>query len=74
MLIYIHKIVNNHIDMSTLASENILYSNSNVYYSIKVGGRMLDSSQNMDIEDSDTMQTIKDKIFKSYVDMIKEGE
>jgi len=74
MLIYIHKIVNNHLDMSTIASEKLLYNKSSVHYSIKVGGRLLDSSQNMDIEDSDTMQTIKDKIFKSYIDMVKEVE
>ena len=74
MLIYIHKIVNNHLDMSTIASEKLLYNKSSVHYSIKVGDRLLDSSQDMNIKDSDTIQIIKDKIFKYYVDMVKEVE
>ena len=74
MLIYIHEIVNNHLDASTATSEKLYYNKSSVHYSIKVGGRMLDSSQNMNIKDSDTIQIIKDKIFKYYVDMVKEVE
>ena len=35
---------------------------------------LLDSSQDMNIKDSDTIQIIKDKIFKYYVDMVKEVE
>ena len=74
MLIYIHEIVNNHLDASTVTSEKLYYNKSSVHYSIKAGDRLLDSSQDMNIRDSDTMQTIKDKIFKSYIDMVKEVE